>query len=399
MAATITNPDPSTLVAPILPALPPAAVAQEPAPGVLPLLSPILRQRVQLLSTSSTEPWLRLLSYDPAKAAKLVEVAQSGAFEPHPISGEVEIDWDYDAETRYRRLDEETLQALIAVEMLGLVFQLIYCVGDTVGGGDGWRIGEVTVPDKPNPFINFEGVSSIAEADRQFKEKMTAKAPAQSGGLLAASAAQSGAFVPSNGQNADEDDDDGYWDQYDATPAGRTPAQKRSPAPRSLAASQPAASQEAADEANYFAQYDDVQPAMDNHDPDEEAEMAAHSIPPLGTSIRAPDAAVDNNETQGSWTLADADGTGSSPRDSHLNAALLHPRPESSASSNGEQRVAKLEQMADQRGENEFSVKQHVSRSIRSLWLLSRGSGIDREEFESMVKTELDLLGMVEDMA
>jgi len=400
MAATIPAPDPSTLVAPILPALPPAAVAKEPAPGVLPLLSPILRQRVQLLSTSSTEPWLRLLSYDTAKAAKLVELAQSGAFEPHPISGEVEVDWDYDAETRYRRLDEETLQALIAIEMLGLVFQLIYCVGDTAGGGDGWRIGEVATYDKPNPFVKFEGVSSIAEAEKQFQERNTAKKPSQTNGLSASSASHAGAHTASsNGAEDDDDDDDGYWDQYDATPAGRTPAQKHSPAPRSLAGTQPPTSQDAADEANYFAQYDDVQPAMDNHDPDEEAQMAEHAISPIGSHATKTNRPGDANETNGSWTLADADGTDSSPRDTHLNAGLLHPRPESSASSNGEQRVARLEEMADKRGENEFSVKQHVSRTIRSLWLLSRGSGIDREEFENMVKTELDLLGMVEDMA
>ncbi|KAK0392635.1 hypothetical protein NLU13_2130 [Sarocladium strictum] len=399
MTDNLPAPDPSTLVAPILPALPPAAVAQEPAPGVLPLLSPILRQRVQLLSASSTEPWLRLLSYDTAKAAKLVELAQTGAFEPHPVSGEVEIDWDYDAQTRYRRLDEETLQALIAVEMLGLVFQLVYCVGDTAGGGDGWRIGEVTTMDRPDPFVKFEGSPTIAEAERRFKERSTAKASSQTNEFSAASASQSGALAPSHSAEEEEDDDDGYWDRYDATPAGRTPAHNRSPAPRSLAAAQAPTSQDASDEANYFAQYDDVQPAMDNHDPDEEAQLAEHAISPIGASARRMNGPSDANETHGSWTLADADGTESPPRDAHLNADLLHPRPESSASSNGEQTVAKLEQMADKRGENEFSIKQHVSRSIRSLWLLSRGSGIDREEFENMVKTELHLLGMVEDLA
>jgi hypothetical protein len=40
---------------------------------------------------------------------------------------------------------------------------------------------------------------------------------------------------------------------------------------------------------------------------------------------------------------------------------------------------------------------QHVSRSIRSLFLLSRASGIDRHEFENLVRAELDILGMVED--
>lgn len=351
---------------------------------------------MQLLSQSSSEPWLRLLCYDTAKAAKLVEVAQSGAFEPHPISGEVEVDWDYDAEIRYRRLDEETLQALVVVEMLGLAFQLIYCVGDTAGGGDGWRIGEVTIADKPSPFLHFEGVSSIAEADRQHQERLSRKKTPQ---------VNAPAPPSSNADrygDEEEDEDDGYWDRYDATPArtpaGRTPAAKRSPAPASLPGARGPASQDASNEDDYFAQYDDVQPAMDNHDPDEEAQMA-HIMPPLGVSAQEvkTNGHGEADETHSSWTMAEAD-TASSPRDELLRAEMHHPRPESSASSNGEQMVAKLEVMADKRGENEFSVKQHVSRTIRSLWMLSRGSGIDREDFENMVKTELDVLGMVEDM-
>jgi hypothetical protein len=59
--------------------------------------------------------------------------------------------------------------------------------------------------------------------------------------------------------------------------------------------------------------------------------------------------------------------------------------------------VAKLEESAEKRDQSEFGVKQHISRSIRSLFLLSRASGIDREEFERMVRTELDVLGMHEE--
>ncbi|KAJ2966255.1 hypothetical protein NQ176_g10234 [Zarea fungicola] len=179
-AAKVTTPDLTTLLTPILPALPPAAASSDPAPALLPFLAPILRQRVQFLSSASQEPWLRLLCYDATKAARLAELVSSGALEPHPVSGEVEIDWDYDAETRYRRIDLETLQALVSLSEQGLAFQLVYCVNDPDGGADGWRIAEVTVAEKPTPFAHFGGASSIAEAERLFhEENSTAKTGAK----------------------------------------------------------------------------------------------------------------------------------------------------------------------------------------------------------------------------
>ncbi|RGP65644.1 hypothetical protein FLONG3_9147 [Fusarium longipes] len=393
--AQLPQPDATQLLAPFLPALPPSTISTEPAIGILPLLSPILRQRVKLLSPSSSEPWIRLLCYDKAKIPELVQIAQGGSFEPHPVSGEVEVDWEYDAETRFRRVDEETFQSLVALSNLGLAFQLVYCVGDVEGGGDGWRVGEVTVTDKPSPFLHFGGASSIAEAERQYAETQAKKVTDITKGTNGPSQSL---HVPDGG-NQDEDDDDDYWARYDTTPA-RTPAQK-SPAPPSKTTSQAGGARAASAEDAYFAQYDGVQPAMDNHDPDEE-EVAAQIAPPLGLG-RAPDSAgaSELNETQGSWTLAEADhlepGSAQSGNDSEHHAALLHPRPASSASSNGSETVAKLEASAGKQTQNEFGVKQHVSRSIRSLFLLSRSSGIDRHEFENLVRAELDILGMVED--
>lgn len=379
MAVAIAPPDQASLLAPFLPALPAAAASTQPAIQVLPLLSPILRQRVQLLSASSTEPWLRLLCYDTGKAAKLAEIARGPGLEPHPVSGEVEVDWGYDAETRYRRLDHETLQSLVALADLGLAFQLVYCVNDQEGGGDGWRIGEVTVADKPSPFSNFGGTSTIAEAERQYKESKDNKNTQKVNGAATQVSGTSG--------DNDEDDDDGYWARYDATPA-RTPANNQSPAPVSTKGNHvaPRADLLRPDSAedNYFAQYDDVQPAMDNHDPDEAAQQA-QLMPPM----------PDVNDTNGSHNLNGAIQDGVSNAEI---AQLLHPRPESSASSNGSHTVAKLEENAGRREQSEFGVKQHVSRSIRSLFMLSRASGIDRHEFEQLVKTELDLLGMMDDV-
>ncbi|KAI9171574.1 hypothetical protein HJFPF1_01060 [Paramyrothecium foliicola] len=378
MGTSIASPDLGSLLAPILPALPAAAVSTEPATGILPFLSPILRQRVQLLSSSSTEGWLRLLCYDTSKAAKLADLVGGGSLEPHPVSGEVEVDWDYDSQTRYRRLDEETLQALVVLSELGLAFQLIYCVGDAEGGGDGWRVGEVTVAEKPAPFAQFGGgAASVEEAEAQHKESQASKqTPA-----LANVQHTTNAVVP---DDADDEDDGGYWDQYDATPAQTPGAEQSKFPPPDSAPSQGGYRPPSADD-DYYARYDSVQPAMDNHDPDEAAQQAHFAPPPLGLGAAAPPpaplstAAVENHNR--------ALGSG----------GLVHPRPESSASSKGSNTVAKLEATAGKQEQSEFGVKQHISRSIRSLYMLARASGIEREEFERLVKTELDVLGMVEE--
>ncbi|OTA69490.1 hypothetical protein K449DRAFT_384432 [Hypoxylon sp. EC38] len=383
-SSNIQKPDVHQVLGHVLPSLPAAALSTEPAENVLPLLSPILRQRVQLLSSSSSEPWIRLLCYDTSKVPKLTEIAKGDRLEPHPVSGEVEIDWDYDSEIRYRRVDEETLQALVILKDMGLAFRLVYCVGDPVG--DGWKVGEVSVADQSSPFSSFGGVSSIVEAERQFRESKS-KAT-QGNGITSSRVAP---FMD------DDDDDDDYWARYDATPA-RTPAIKRSPAPQSTHGVSTTA------EDDYYAQYDDVQPAMDNHDPDEEANLDI--APPLGLGTRpghlvvngSDEEEVELNETQGAWTLARAPrspSTHSRRSGDDPNLVHPHPRPASSAGSNAS--VEKLEAAAAKQEQSDFGVKQHVSRSIKSLYMLSRASGIDREEFERLVKTELDILGLMEE--
>ncbi|KAK5990859.1 hypothetical protein PT974_09134 [Cladobotryum mycophilum] len=400
MSPTITSPNLSTLLAPILPALPSATISTEPAVGILPLLSPILRQRVQIFSATSTEPWLRLLCYDSTKAVKLAEIVRRGNLEPHPVSGEVEIDWDYDSQTRYRKVDQETLQAMTVLLELELAFQLVYCVGDAEGGGDGWRIGELTVADKSSPFSHFGGYASLAEAESQFQATQTSRA---------ASVAKVNG-QPANAPAEEQDEDDGYWDRYDATPA-RTPANHRSPAPQTTtgASKQPAPFQphptvDDDDDDDYYAQYDEVQPAMDNHDPEEEAQLS-HIQPPLGLGRagNALDSSItaESSDTRCEWTFAELEKASASSNQNdtldNSSIGLLHPRPESSASSTGSHTVAKLEASAGKQEQNEFGVKQHVSRSLRSLYMLSRASGIDREEFERIVRAELDMLAMLED--
>lgn len=332
------------------------------------------------------------------------------------MSGEIELDWDQGVGIKYKRIDEETLQTMVVLKELNLFFRLVYCTGDPDGGGDGWRVGEVGVADRS--FLDsFGGFASIEEAEKAFrasKSTNTAQAPAVNGG--GGWGAQAGGYDNANEEDDDDDDDD-YWARYDATPS-RTPAVKRSPAPgASSLAPRPEINRSQSTDAEdaYFARYDSVQPAMDNHDPDEEEPSLRESaepvqpLPPLGLGKAQPVEANDGDgataaakeETNGS-TLAQpipikpnsvhSSGSGASQEDSWV---IAHPRP-GSASSAASETVAKLEEAAESRQQVEFGVKQHISRSIRSLFLLSRASGIDREEFERMVRTELDVLGMVE---
>ncbi|EPE07085.1 hypothetical protein F503_07736 [Ophiostoma piceae UAMH 11346] len=390
---------PRDVVGPLLPSLPVAAMASQPASTVLPLLSPIMRQRVQFLSAASSEPWIRLLCYDPAKATKLIEVARSARFEPHPVSGEIEVDWDdphsSDVEARYKRVDIETLQALVLMRDLNLEIRLVYCEGDAEGGGPGWRIGEVSVPDS-SALDSFGGHKTADEAEHAFKE---------------ATPTIIEATLPTTDTENNSEDDDDYWAQYDATPAGRTPAAqtpavKRSPAPSSMqrGGDTTKSKRETEEEDAYFSQYDSVQPAMDNHDPDE-AEIVAQDPelaqaakeqaqrPPLGFGLNAGPVIQEDDDI-----------------DHERLAKLVHPRPASFSSSSvssggdaGESAggsaviVTKLEESAGRREHGEFGVKQHVSRSIKSLYMLARTTGIDRDEFEQLVKTELDMLAMMED--
>ncbi|KAL2756392.1 hypothetical protein ACRALDRAFT_1070551 [Sodiomyces alcalophilus JCM 7366] len=362
------------ILAPILPALPAASLSTQPAIGVLPFLSPILRQRVQVFSATSTEPWLRLLSYDSSKASRLAEVVQSGRLDPHPVSGEVEVDWEYDAKTRYRRLDQETFQALVVLEDLELTFQLVYCVGDKEGdgGGDGWRVGELGVAEKPDPFAAFGGYSTIPEAEKAFEENRAKSSLKISTGSLTATPGL-------------DDEDDGYWDRYDGTP-GQDACEPPSATTTQADTYRP---DSAADD-EYYAMYDDVQPAMDNHDPDEQVE---HVQPArnAGLSIH-----LSPGLAPVGGSASDSKNHASAPLDAERAAVLLHPRPASSASSNGSRTVERLEETAERQVANEFSVKKHVSRTIRSLWMLSQASGIDREEFDRLVRTELEVLEMAD---
>ncbi|KAF2109431.1 hypothetical protein BDV96DRAFT_502530 [Lophiotrema nucula] len=381
---SIPAPDARDLLPPLLACLSTASASKTPPPALLPLVSPILRQRLQLLAS---DEWLTLLAWDPQVAAGLPKVVDKLNVEPHPVSGEIEV--EEPDHVLYRRSDPETIHSRLVLGEYGLIPVFLWCTG----GDDGsrWKLSELRgIEDEDDGTEWFPSMSEANEAGFRRKRAKT----------------NSDAQVPTTTVTSEpepakqeDNDDDAYWAAYDRTPGG-TP-QKRSPAPMTNSRVQlPSQS-----ELEYFARYAmEVQPAMDAHDPDEEG-LAPNESTLNGNSLniqRKPQ--TEPLET----TNLGPNGYDSSlpPAFEHTNgaehiesieeeryAALNHPRPSSSASTNS---VEKLEREAEQSSSAELAIKQHISTDMKSLFRLARTAGIDREEFERIVRRELEVLPLLE---
>ncbi|KKK24572.1 hypothetical protein P175DRAFT_0496962 [Aspergillus ochraceoroseus IBT 24754] len=366
MVELIPPPDPRTLLPPLLACLPTAFISSRPPPALLSLLSPILRQRVEVLSSvsaSSTDSWLRLLCWDPQKGERLQSLVDGANFEPHPVSGEIELPGDIPV--AYRRLDEETLQSRVLIPDYNLQVVYLWCPRGQDETVPGWLVAEL-LPDEGGGETDGTWLFSIGEANAHAKEQLLEDA---------LRAAESNELAPPQKEEEEEEDDDDYWARYDATPA-RTPSAKP-PAPGRLSSMQ---QRHGPSESSYFDRYADVQPAMDSHDPEEEH-------PELGPTSLLGDIAAEvikrNMENEES-SYPDH------PNDTH-EMPLSHPRPSSVSSSSS---VAKLEQEAANQSTCEVGVKQHIGSNIKSLFRLAKATGISRAEFQSIVRTELDLLNV-----
>lgn len=386
----ITPPEPRTLFPPLLAYLPTAFMSPRPPPALLPLLSPILRQRVNLLAgnTSSGQGgWLNLLSWSTSRSSKLGGKIENLQLEAHPVSGELELE-DID-KVGYRRVDEETLQCCLQVEEFGLLPVYVWCENDAeggqTGGTTGWRLAELRALEDLSDDI-AQWTDSIAIANDVFESQSHPNAPATTS-------------YPQHASAADEDDDDDYWASYDRTPnnrtPARTPAKRASPAPQASAAATSSNLGPTKEELEYFARYaEEVQPALDDHDPDEETPETANStlrggelseqrsVPtqPAGepnTNPAPPMYASSNNEFNNALQKEQAE--------------LEAPRPTSPASS-----VDRLERGAEDMTRAEVGVKQFISTEMKSMYRLARSVGMGREEFERIIKTEIDVLGMLE---
>ena len=378
MAQYIRVLDPRDLLPPLLACLPTAFASPQPPPSLLPLLSPILRQRVRLLSLTSSNPtdsWLPLLCWEPTQASKLAEIVENATIEPHPVSGEFEYG---DEGVQYRRLDQEDLQAKVALPDLGFTVIYLWCQGDQEGGGTGWRVSELNPSISTSASAAGSGhwCNTISEAETEFNEARS----------LSTRGSETTSMLNgmTRGRNDGEEgpNDDDYWAQYDNTP-GRTPAMKHSPAP--IGEQNVNGHGSAASDAEYYAQYAHVQPAMDNHDPsEEEVDTGASSL--NGEMLTAATTAMAGEQTDNSVA---APGLGGND----FSNTITHTGPSSSSSASDT--VVRLENSAMSQSHAEIATQQHISTSLKSLFRLARGTGIEREEFERLVRTELDTLSLM----
>jgi hypothetical protein len=360
---------------------------------LLPLLSPILRQRLQLLAS---DDWLSLLSWDREAGSRLPQVIEKIEVEPHPASGEIEV--EEPDQILYRRSDPETLHSRLELGEFGLLPTYLWCTGGE--SGSRWLLAELRgMEDADDGTEWFATMGEANEAGFRRKAVKSNRATHQPATLQ-----------PEPSQQEDEDDDS-YWAAYDRTP-GRTPQLKRSPAPMTSSRTQIGPTQS---ELEYFARYaSEVQPALDAHDPDEENPATGESTlngntlsytrepqtEPLETSNLGPHGY--DSSMPPAFSPDKTNGIGSNGTDAaeHVEnigqddfSALNHPRPSSSASTNS---VERLERQAENYSQAEIAIKQHISTDIKSLFRLAKASGIDREEFERIIKRELDVLPLLE---
>ena len=399
------------LVLPVLSCLPTAFFSPNPPPALLPLLSPILRQRVHLLANGgSSEPlsqgsWLKLLTWSSERAEKLTDIVSRLQLEPHPVSGELELFGDTtDPEAGkvwYRRLDEETVQARCDAKEYDLEFIFVWSSNDTGGVGfesstngttqDAWKVAEV-VPLDGDENLPVEGwQDDLAEAQRVGGRSSQGNANGES-------AAQANNNIPVSTSTDDADDDeDAYWAAYDRTPGKGTPAPTRS----SNVFSNQGQSEQA-----YFERYGGVQPVMDAHDPDGDSHAAE-----LGASGRQNTLSrVQSGQPHDRDAAAGDDvevfrNLNNAIEQQAQNGEIAMPvgqRAPTTTQPRGAQdppspTVASLERSASEGSPAaETSIKHHISHEIKSLFRLAQGVGIDREEFNELVQRELDVLDRIE---
>ncbi|KAI5789126.1 hypothetical protein EDC01DRAFT_616988 [Geopyxis carbonaria] len=313
----------------------------EPPASLYPLLAPILQQRLRLLSGPSTDSWLRLLSWSPSKGSALVDHMSAQDLSPHPSSGEIET--GSIKLHGFIRVDEDTLKACGELSDWEIIVVYSWEVPDLDEGTGGWKVIDI----HPKTCMDdLTWYSTIPAAEQAFSTG-TNNSTQQT--ILA---------TPVNLEPAEDftDEADEYWSMYDRS-AAQTPAVP----PR-----------EPPTEESYFERYYGEDSADDMRD-EEVSITQFHPTQSTQTSTAAstPPTALSTS----SYTYA--------------------PRPISSSSN--PLKIADLEASVNSRVHGEVAIKQHISTSLKSLYRLARASGIDREEFGSLIQTEVAVLAMMDE--
>ena len=343
-----------------------------------------------------TAPWLPLLSYNEENGKQLLsKVMASEMLEPHPVSGEVELDIDLrNIDRSYTRLDEETMVTKIEIGELGMEVRGIYCLNDTEGGGSGWRISEIgTIGASFRGEGIFESwTHSPNAAEEEWNMRIKRKQEAQK--------------ITGNQNKADEEEDDdaAYWAQYD-NESSSTPAPPTQPSPAPPMGFGMKSSGNAEDD--YYNRYGSVQPAMDGHDPDEAVEgvdsgLGSHHVQQYNHTSQ-PQHQLASNIIQPRPHSSSHSSTSSGARSAIVSALEEKAEVISDSIQHSPVVVSPLhlspssQPSVDRETQSEVAIRQHISTSLKSMYRLARATGMDRESFTELVQREAQLCGLEED--
>ena len=385
--------DPYCALPNLLACLATAAAAKQAPPSLIPLLTPINQQRVKLLASDGDETWLQQLSPRTSDQwASLIKIIAKDPFEPHPVSGEIEL--GFVPAPQYHRADEETIRAKITVPELGITVIYLWCTEAEAADSeqpDKWRVAEILPGTDIDGDLRWKHSIEMAEEDymsnartKNSRLQETRIGSDQEVGTIATATSQSR-------------EDDGYWDQYDMV-TSETPAEQRSPKPRTpvgqgeMAGHGVAAArgpeQNNQDDAAYFGLYDSVQPALDNDDP---AEMERKDLQIRYNSNAGEVVNAVRDAKVGPLQVVNKDPDG---RDDVL-SDLDEPKPTSDHKS--EETVVRLEGSATRQSMMELGIRQHVETGVQSMYALWKSMGMRRSDFDDLVKQTLVSMKVGED--
>jgi hypothetical protein len=363
------------------------------------LVTPILKQRLSLLSGSHEGSWLLLLNWRKDLAVKLPETLE-----------DVDLTQDYRGldKITYRRMDPETMLARVHASAYDLLPTYLWCMdhenNSTLGS---WKLHELRLLEDEDEQKDWS--ESLEEAEEDFKMKLAKERGGRQPERKTAMDLdpRSGTMGRQDSYQDDDSDSDSYWASYDMTPGqsgGRTPA-KASPAPSFLRGGIPnrdpsftraSTVNSKTAEDNYFDQYLDVQPALDPYDPSEAEAVPAQPLTQHGRTLVSAFVRDDERANHIQRLNQDHDAID----DDEIGSPLRQPRPDSSSTSSVHARassssVNKLHEKAEsqaQAEQAEMAIKTHISTDIKSLYRLAKSAGISREEFSNIVNRELEVL-------
>ncbi|KAK6337985.1 hypothetical protein TWF696_001457 [Orbilia brochopaga] len=409
MVLSIPPPSLADLLPAFLAHIPASFASPHPPPSLPPHLTPLTRSRLTHLSfnlptSSSDSSWLSLLTWssDPSDGQALHDhlVAQDYYFlHQAPSPGTFQC-------KGFRRLDAETLQALVSIPEIELLVVYQFTENDVPANGasgteNSWKVHDVRLSDDEDALLRAGSWHDSTDAAEESFRSRNYTYPTRPTVSTA---------VATNYQDvaADDDDDDDYWGRYDdedtESTAGdheqhaATASQQQSPV--QLAASllarrvlDPQPDDTAADEDAYFAQYADVQPVLDNN-----TSTTTTTAKPKPANIN-----TDNRRDSLSTTHTAATDR-EEPTSTSLSTpltAFTHPSTHISPLQQQSKAadVAALERAAEVHTQAEVAIRQHVSTSIKSLYRLWKAGGLDADEFARVVERDVEVLRLVEEAA